>query len=466
MPTVRSTAVELASLLNDSQAPVYVVDDNRRIVFCNRACARWLGVEADNLLGQQCVYHSPPEGDSAASMAARLCPPPEALAGQPQAARIVKVTPDGRSVYRWARFLPLYDGDDESAAVVAVMETSDCLPDAPLSNADVAVATDTAVHEQLRQLRQRQGKRFAIDSLLGTSPAIERARAQARVAAASDAEVLVVGPAGSGKDHVAKAIHYAQHRPGALVPLACAVLEANLLRSALRAAWSPTTAAQYTAATLLLNDVDAMPPEAQSDLSELLGSKPRRVRVVATATQALDTLAASGAFHAQLACQLTTVTIALPALAERLQDLPVLAQAFLEEINKASIKQVGSFARQALDQMAAYPWPANLDELAVSVRQAHERASGGEVKAGDLPREIQWAAQAGARPARQDDSIALESFLAKIEMELISRALRRAKNNKSKAAKLLGLTRPRLYRRLEQLGLDTSDDGNDETQSE
>ncbi len=458
MSTVRSAAVELASLLNDSQTPVYLVDDNRRIVFCNRACSRWLGVEAENLLGQQCVYHSPPEGDSTAAVAARLCPPPQALAGQPQATRIVKMTPDGRSIYRWARFLPLYDGDDESAAVIAVMETSDCLPDAPPSATNVAAAADTAVHEQLRQFRQRQGERFAVDSLLGTSPAIERARAQVKVAAASDAEVLIVGPVGTGKDHVAKAIHYAQTRPGALVPLACAVLEVNLLRSALRAAGSPTTAAQYTAATLLLNDVDAMPPEVQSDLSELLGSRPRRMRVLATATQSLDALAANGSFDAKLACQLTTVTIELPALAERLQDLVVLAQAFLEEINESNVKQVGGFARQALDQMAAYAWPGNLDELAVAVRHAHERASGGEVKAGDLPREIQWAAQSGARPARQDDSIALEDFLARVETELIGRALRRAKNNKSKAAKLLGLTRPRLYRRLEQLGLDTSDD--------
>ncbi len=138
---------------------------------------RWLEVEADVLLGQQCAYHSPPEIGSAPSIAARLCPPPKALAGQPQAARIVKVTPDGRSVYRWTRFLPLYDGDDESAAVVAVMETSDCLPDAPLGGSDVTAAADTAVHEQLRQLRQRQAKRFAIDSLLGDQ---SRDRASAR----------------------------------------------------------------------------------------------------------------------------------------------------------------------------------------------------------------------------------------------------------------------------------------------
>ncbi len=111
--------------------------------------------------------------------------------------------------------------------------------------------------------------------------------------------------------------------------------------------------------------------------------------------------------------------------------------------------------------MAAYAWPGNLDDLAVVVREAHERASGGEVKPATC-RERFNGRPKRRQAARQDDSIALESFLAKVEMELIGRALRKAKNNKSKAAKLLGLTRPRLYRRLEQLGLDTSDDGNDE----
>ncbi|MEX2113214.1 MAG: sigma 54-interacting transcriptional regulator [Pirellulales bacterium] len=455
MSNVQSTAVELASLLDDSQAPVYVLDDDRRIVFANQACARWLGVAAGALLGERCVYHSPVEQGSSAAIAARLCPPPKVFSGQPQAARISIATFDGRTIFRRGRFLPLSDGDDECAAVIAVLETSDCLSDAPLDESAPAAAANTELHEQLSALRQRMTRRFAVDSLLGTSPAIERARAQVKLAADCDAAVLILGPPGSGKDHVAKAIHYAQDRPGALVPLACAVLEVNLLRSALRAAWSPAAAARDAAATLLLNDVDAMPPEAQTDLSELLGGASRRVRVVATATRPLSAVIGSETFDPKLACRLTTITIELPALNERLQDLPLLAQAILEEANKSSTKQIAGFARQALDCLAAYSWPENVDELAVAVRGAHERATGGEVMARDLAKEIQWAADAGAHPARRDESIVLEDFLAKVERELITRAMRRAKNNKSKAAKLLGLTRPRLYRRLVQLGLDS-----------
>ena len=100
------------------------------------------------------------------------------------------------------------------------------------------------------------------------------------------------------------------------------------------------------------------------------------------------------------------------------------------------------------------------DELAAIVRQSHEQAQGGEIAVRDLPNQIQWAAGAASYPPRTDETIMLEEFLARVEKELITRAMRRAKGNKSKAAKLLGLTRPRLYRRLVQLGMEQPEEKN------
>lgn len=448
MVDVQSTAAELASLFDDSLAPVYVLDEDRRIIYCNGACARWTGISLGELLGARCVFCSDAEDRSAAAIVLGMCPPPKVFSGQPHQAVVSITRPDGRAVRRRGHFLPLSDGEDESAAVVAVLESSDCLADGPATASD----TSAQLHEQLRALRRRMAGRYRVDSLLGHSPTIVRARAQIELAAATAASVLIVGPSGSGKDHVAKAIHYAQADPGPLVPLACATLEANLLRSALRAAWSPAVPGER--ATLLLNDVEGMPPEAQSELSELLGRDTRRVRVVATATRPLGELAARDEYSTTLACALSTIVIELAPLGERLQDLPLLAQAFVERANVHGTKQIGGFTRQALDHLSAYPWPGNVDELTDVVRQAHERAAGGEVTVQDLPKQIRWAAESGVHPPRVDESIVLEDFLARIEKELIARAMRRAKNNKSKAAKLLGLTRPRLYRRLVQLGLE------------
>jgi DNA-binding NtrC family response regulator len=451
MPYSRTIAIDLAKLLDDSVAPIYVLDDQRRIVFCNTACARWTRTKAQDLIGQQCVYHSPIDHSQSASIAAGLCPPPKVFSGQPQVAVVRSTGKDGRLVYRRGHFLPLGDGQDESAEVIAILAAQDC------SAVDPAPATesDALLHDQVHRFRMQLAGRFRPDSLIGNNPAIGRARTQIELARSVATSVLILGPGGSGKEHVAKAIHYGRSEFGDLVPLACAVLEANLLRSTLRAlALKSEVTAKETLGTLLLGDVDCMPLEVQADLYELLRANSLKMRVLATAARPLTTPISEGKFSLELACMLNTITIELPPLAERIEDLPLLAQAFLEEVNAGATKQVGGFSPEALDRLAAYAWPGNVDELAEIVRQSHERAQAGEVAARDLPDQIQWAADAASYPPRKDETIVLEEFLARVEKELITRAMRRAKGNKSKAAKLLGLTRPRLYRRLIQLGLE------------
>jgi DNA-binding NtrC family response regulator len=144
----------------------------------------------------------------------------------------------------------------------------------------------------------------------------------------------------------------------------------------------------------------------------------------------------------------------MPPLAERTVDLPLLGQALLEGINAAGNKQVGGFTPEALDLLAGYAWPGNCDELTAVVAESHARAAGTEIGPRDLPKRLHLAADASHAPPRVTEPIHLEEFLARTERELIERALGRAKGNKSRAAKLLGLTRPRLYRRMVQLGLE------------
>lgn len=112
-----------------------------------------------------------------------------------------------------------------------------------------------------------------------------------------------------------------------------------------------------------------------------------------------------------------------------------------------------------LDALAAYAWPLNVDELAELVRQSHERASGAKLLRRIYPAGCSMPAGAATHPPKASEAIVLEDFLAHVERELIERALLRAKGNKSKAARLLGMTRPRLYRRLVQLGLEQADEG-------
>jgi len=203
MSHVQSTAIELANLLDDSLAPVYVLDEERRIIYCNPALARWTGVAAGELLSTRCVYHSESLEGSPAAIAAGLCPPPKVFCGQPQSAVVSCQGRNGEPIHRRGHFLPLSNGEDESAAVVVVLESSDCSPD----EQDAAGEAEAQLHAQLRRFRRQMAARYRIEGLAGNSPAIVRARAQIELAATSGAGVLVIGPRGSGKDFAAKAIH-------------------------------------------------------------------------------------------------------------------------------------------------------------------------------------------------------------------------------------------------------------------
>jgi transcriptional regulator with PAS, ATPase and Fis domain len=452
MSLTRYTATDLARFLDGGLAPVYVLDEDRRIIFCNAACASWLGLSVDALLGQQCNYHAPEQthdGSSAEPYVAGLCPPPQVFSGRATAALVTCTRADGRAVHRRGQFLPLARGEDESSPVIAVLELADCTADAPQPDGE----SSERLHEQVRQFRQKMAGRFTPDRLIGNHPLIVRARTQIAAAAKSGASTLIVGPTGSGKDHAAKAIHYHQAAPGLLVPLDCALLEPNVLVSSLRTLVS-RRGSRPANSTLLLENVGAMPPAVQAELLETLQADTLQMRLVATSSTSLAERITEGLLSPELVYALSTLVIELPPLAQRTEDLPLLVQSLVEEQNGKTFRQIGGFSSEALDQLAAYPWPGNLDELAAVVAEIHEKAQGSEVSVRDLPKAIHWGAEAAAHPPRVDEAIVLEEFLGRVEKELIARAMRRAKGNKSKAAKLLGLTRPRLYRRLVQLGLE------------
>jgi hypothetical protein len=150
---------------------------------------------------------------------------------------------------------------------------------------------------------------------------------------------------------------------------------------------------------------------------------------------------------------ISTITIDLPPLANRLEDLPMLAQYFLEGCNHGSSKQVGSFRPDAFDLLALYNWPGELDQLREAIAVAHRTTVSHEISMADLPRIVHHASGAAKRGRRDPERIVLDELLATIEKEAIVRALAQSGGNKSQAATLLGMTRPRLYRRLVQLGM-------------
>jgi transcriptional regulator with AAA-type ATPase domain len=500
-----SAAGTLTSLLDKSTRPIYVVNDHRRVIYCNEALAAWLDLKRERIVGRNVEYHSEPPGTTSQgrdnSPLSGLCPPPHALVGMPCQGTISSMARDGRLAHRRAEFVPLGTPPTEElsrrglatsekahTAVLVLLAADDLLPQQVAVELSGEPAPDE-MHRAIRQFRRGQAGQYALHSLLGDSSAMRKVRAQVTAAAASGANVLVFGPAGSGRGHVARAIHYqsAADPVPKFIPIQCEVVSEELLRRALDALRTSVGVPRHPP-TLLLEHLEALSAPHQSQLLAVIRQNAWRMRIIATCSRhrapgdrlrsprrrrravaesasarteslapnddlADGTRSVPATIDPTLIDAVSTITIRIPKLVDRLEDLPILAHSFLESCNVGSDKQVGSIRPDALDQLALHSWPGELDELQEIIAAAHGATTSHEITPADLPAVAHHASQAASRPRRRPERIVLDELLTSIEKEIIIRAMAQAGGNKSGAAELLGMTRPRLYRRLVQLGL-------------
>jgi DNA-binding NtrC family response regulator len=470
-----STAVAgLAQLLDASGRPIYAVGSDRRIVYCNASLASWLGTERSQIVGRFVEYHSLPNGAAEstrtpARLLTDLCPPPVALVGKQCSGTVATVAREGRLIHRRADFLPLIDGETAGdgngaasapAGILVLLAPVDMLPHELTAEVAEEAAPDE-LHRAIRRFRQTQSEEYVIESLLGTSSAIEKVRAQVAAAAAGRASVLVRGRRGSGRAHVARAIHYQSAWPtDRLLPLDCQAATEDILRRLLDSVRGKSRSDRRT--TLLLLDLQQLPAAVQPQLLAAIKDVSPSARIIATTAFPVDetnggdgdSASANSRLDPRLLDAVSTITIDVPRLTDRLADLPLLAQSFVEARNRGGDMQIGAIRSDALDVLALYRWPGELDELREVIAAAHAACTGHQITPGDLPAVVHHAAKTAALARRvPPERIVLDEFLASIEREVIGRALADAGGNKTAAAELLGMTRPRLYRRLVQLGL-------------
>ncbi len=433
-------------LLDGSATPIYLVDQDRRIVFLNEACGRWLGLNDQSLLGEQADFHSRPDVDPPAGLAAALCPPPEAFLGRFAFARLV--APGDTAAPRTAACVPLEDAEGQSSGVLVVVLATACPSSSTLQDLSAA----SRAHEWLSRFHAAQRERFGVESLIGDNPDLVRARAQLQCAIQTAANVLVIGPPGSGRAQITRILvaqGSAENVPS--VTLNCQDLDEAQLQSTLE--WIAQSAtAQRSKPILVMLNLEQLHPDLQFWLATAL-NRELHLRLLSTAAPSLRELMERGMFRHDLACRLSTLTIELPALMLRLDDLPLLVQSFVESENSVGQKQLAGVSDEVLEQLWLYSWPGNTAELEAVIREAHDRAEGPLIEREDLPAHFTHVTDARARPRPEEATIELDAFLAEIELELIQRALLQAQGNKTKAAQLLGLNRARFYRRLNQLGL-------------
>ena len=323
----------------------------------------------------------------------------------------------------------------------------------------------TAENRLLReQLRSKQG----FGQLVGHSPEMEKLYRMIAKAAYSTHPVLILGESGTGKELVARSIHYAgRYKDKPFIPVDCGSLVPTLIESELfgyvRGAFTGAVRskegllATAEGGTIFLDEVGELPIDLQAKLLRAIQEKeirpvggtrpmPINVRILAATNRDLDAAVSQGLFRRDLYFRLNVLTLRIPPLRERKQDIPLLLGSFLERINKATEMQ-HTIADDALHMMLNYDWPGNVRELENCLERACTTCSLPTIHVADLPTQIRdsQALAAGSDPAAITP-------LDELEKQAILHAIQVLDGDKLEAARRLGIGKTTLYRKLKEYG--------------
>lgn len=314
------------------------------------------------------------------------------------------------------------------------------------------------------------------NTIIGQSPALEALIRSARMVAATDVTVLIKGETGTGKEVLASAIQKDSNRANKpFVTLNCAALPEGLVESEIfghkKGAFTGAFADKqglFQAAdggTLFLDEINSLPLTIQSKLLRFLESgeciqvgstKPYHVnvRVIAATNSDLTKLIEVGEFRRDLYFRLNVVPLELPALHERCEDIEVLAKHFFVHFAKAHALESPTFSRQALRSLRAYKWPGNVRELRNLCERLSILLAGRVIEPENLPHEFSCRKEINATAI--DFKLPEAGVqLDELEANIIHQALARTNGNRSKSARLLGISRDTLLYRIQKHGLAT-----------
>ncbi len=330
-----------------------------------------------------------------------------------------------------------------------------------------AVRTQKLESENI-SLRQQLDSKFGLENIVGEAPAMQDIFDKIKQVAPTRATVLLLGESGTGKEMVAKAIH--QLSPRAKQPLVsvhCAALSPTLLESELfgheRGAFTGAHERrigrfeQAQGGTLFLDEIGEIDAALQIKLLRFLGERTFErvgsnktltadVRVIAATNKDLEAMVKAGTFREDLYFRLCIVELHLPPLRERLEDVPLLAKTFLRQFAKENEKPVTDFTADALEMLLNHRWPGNVRELRAAIESAVVMCRGDRISARDLPRTVRSEAAPSSDSARllaRNDLTVKEA-----EKQLIIRALKETKGNRTLAAKKIGMPRRTFHRKL------------------
>ncbi len=324
--------------------------------------------------------------------------------------------------------------------------------------------------DENRRLRQRLEKSFGFEGIVGRSRPMEELFERMRVVAPAPSTVLVVGESGTGKELVANAIHQNSPRAdGPFVPVNCGAIPGEILESELfgheRGAFTGAHQRRIglietaSGGTLFLDEISELSPELQVKLLRVLEDRtivrvggntriPVDFRLVAATNRNLERWVEEGKFREDLYYRLKVVTLTIPPLRQRQDDIPLLVQHFLEQFNRQLGRQVRGVQPSVLGALKRYPWPGNVRELRNLMESLVLFSRGEEITMEDLPAEYRLPASV---PAAKDGEWQPRP-MDEIEKEAILKTLQYTGGHRARAAQLLGIGLRTLQRKLKEYG--------------
>jgi two-component system nitrogen regulation response regulator NtrX len=382
-----------------------------------------------------------------------------------------------------------------ATAVEATREGAFDFLEKPLTKERVLVAARNALRfgDARREVRELKAREAGRHELLGRSDAMRRVRDEIDRAGPTTARILIRGESGTGKELVARAVHEASPRArGPFIKVNCAALPEELIESelfgAVKGAYTGAVQSregkfeQAHGGTLFLDEVGDMSLRAQAKVLRALqegeiekvggrGTIRVDVRVLSATNQDLEALSAEGRFREDLYFRLNVVPIHVPPLRERREDIPQLAKHFIERYRSENNRPPLALGEEAERVLAAFPWPGNVRELQNAAERLVIMARGREIGLADL--EAAGLLASGAGPGRKPIAETeihpldpervlgvggLVEARRRFEAACITEALARAKGNVSEAARMLGIDRTNLHKKIQAYEIETARD--------
>ncbi|HEY6003623.1 MAG TPA: sigma 54-interacting transcriptional regulator [Anaeromyxobacter sp.] len=445
----------LEEALGHAYEGLIITDADGLVVKTNQAYADFLGVRMADLVGRHVT-----------EVVENTRMHVVAKTGVPEIAQVQRIQGHEMICSR----IPIFEGGKVTAVVGKIMfkDVDDLFA---MTGRFAALKKELEFYKS--ELTKRLVARYSFDHIVGRSEGLERVKALGRKVAKSDTTVLLRGESGTGKELFAHSIHVESHRAlGPFVKVNCAAIPETLFESelfgykagAFTGAQKHGKKGRFALAdrgTIFLDEVSELPAAMQVKLLRVLQEReiepvgavepePIDVRIIAASNKDLETLLEEGAFRQDLYYRLNVVKLDIPALRERPEDVPLIAENLLRQLEKETGIPAEGLTEDAAAVLEAYAWPGNVRELRNVLEQSLYVKSGNLIGRRDLPRAI-LAAVGGDRPA--EETRTLRFLLRQTEEEIIRNALEEARGDKLAAASRLGISKSSMYAKIEQYGI-------------